>query len=255
MSWLWRRVAEVQLAFMLLTRLPAGRLDVDAPELAAAKWAFPLAGLVIGGSLAGVYIAMDSIGLPAGLASILAISAGVMMTGGLHEDGLADCADGFGGGQTKDQKLAIMKDSRVGSYGVLALILVIAARIMALAALPATLQSLILLISLAMVSRMMMVVYLNWLPSARAEGLGHEAGKDGGLSVFVAAGLCVPAIMFSGDFILFGLAALCGAAVIVGWTANRQIGGQTGDVCGTVQILSETAGWLCLTALFTSTSV
>ena len=73
--------------------------------------------------------------------------------------------------------------------------------------------------------------------------------------VFVAAGLCVPAMLFSGEFILLGLAALCGAAVIVGWTANRQIGGQTGDVCWTVQILSETAGWLCLTALFTSTSV
>ena len=255
MSGLRRRVAEVQVAFMLLTRLPAGRLGRDAPELAAAKWAFPLAGLAVGGSLAGVYITMNTLGLPAGLAAILALGAGLMMTGGFHEDGLADCADGFGGGQTKDQKLAIMKDSRVGSYGVLALILVIAARIMALAALPATSQSLILLISLAMLSRLMMVVYLNWLPSARAEGLGHQAGKDGGLSVVVAAGLCVPAMLCSGGFILFSLAALCGAAVIVGWTANRQIGGQTGDVCGAVQILSETAGWLCLTALFTSASV
>ena len=124
----------------------------------------------MGGSLAGVYITVNSLGLPAGLAAILALAAGMMMTGGLHEDGLADCADGFGGGQTRDQKLEIMKDSRVGSYGVLALILVIAARIMALAALPATAQSLILVISLAMVSRLMMVVYLNWLPSARAEG-------------------------------------------------------------------------------------
>ena len=255
MSWLRRRIAEVQVAFMLLTRLPAGRLEGDAPELAAAKWAFPLAGLVVGGSLAGVYIAMNSLGLPAGLAAILALGAGVMMTGGLHEDGLADCADGFGGGQTKGQKLAIMKDSTVGSYGVLALILVISARIMALAALPATAQSLILLISLAMVSRMMMVIYLDWLPSACAEGLGHEAGKDSGLSVVVAAVLCVPALMYSGGLILFSLAALCGAAILVGWTANRQIGGQTGDVCGAVQILSETAGWVCLSALLLPDSV
>ncbi len=255
MSWLQRRIAEVQVAFMLLTRLPAGRLKGVAPELSAAKWAFPLAGLVVGCSLAGVYIAMNSLGLPAGLAAILALGAGMMITGGLHEDGLADCADGFGGGQTKDQKLAIMKDSRVGSYGVLALILVIAARIMALAALPATIQSLILLISLAMVSRMMMVVYLNWLPSARAEGLGHQAGKDGGVSVIVAASLCVPVLLYSGGFILFSLAALCFATVIVGWIANHQIGGHTGDVCGAVQILSETAGWLCLAALFTPASV
>ena len=255
MSGLRRRIAEVQVAFMLLTRLPAGRLGGDVPELAAAKWAFPLAGLVVGGSLAGAYITLNSLGLPAGLAAILALAAGMMMTGGLHEDGLADCADGFGGGQSRDQKLEIMKDSRVGSYGVLALILVIAARIVALAALPATAQSLIFLISLAMVSRLMMVVYLNWLPSARAEGLGHQAGKDGGLSVVVAATLCLPVLLYSGGSILFSLAALCAAALIVGWTANRQIGGQTGDVCGAVQILSETAGWLCLTNLFTSASI
>ena len=76
-------------------------------------------------------------GAAGSLAAILALGVSVMMTGGLHEDGLADCADGFGGGQTKDQKLAIMKDSRVGSYGVLALVLVIAAHAMALANLPA----------------------------------------------------------------------------------------------------------------------
>ena len=255
MSGLRRRIAEVQVAFMLLTRLPVGRLAGYVPELAAAKWSFPLVGLVVGGSLGGAYITLNSLGLPAGLAAILALTAGMIMTGGLHEDGLADCADGFGGGQSRDQKLEIMKDSRVGSYGVSALILVVAARIMALAALPATAQSLILLISLAMVSRLMMVVYLNWLPSARAEGLGHQAGKDGGVSTVVAAGLCVPVLLYSGGFILFSIAALCGAAVILGWTANRQIGGQTGDVCGAVQILSETAGWLCLAALFTPASV
>ena len=255
MNGLRRRIAEVQVAFMLLTRLPAGRLGGEPPELAAAKWAFPLTGLIVGGSFASVYVTMSNLALPASLAAILALGVSVMMTGGLHEDGLADCADGFGGGQTKDQKLAIMKDSRVGSYGVLALVLVIAARMMALANLPATAQSLILLISLAMVSRLMMVVCLNWLPSARAEGLGHQAGKDGGLSVVVAAVLCVPALMYSGGLILFSLAALCGAALIAGWIANRQIGGQTGDVCGAVQILSETAGWVCLTVLLSLDSL
>ena len=255
MNGLRRRITEFQVALMLLTRLPAGRLGEDVPGLAAAKWAFPLAGLFVGGFLAGVYITLNSLGLPAALAAILALAAGMMMTGGLHEDGLADCADGFCGGQSRDQKLEIMRDSRVGSYGVLALILVIVARIMALAALPATVQSLTLLISLAMVSRLMMVVCLSWLPSARAEGLGHQAGKDGGVSVIVAASLCVPVLLYSDGFILFSLAALCGATVIVGWIANHQIGGHTGDVCGAVQILSETAGWLCLAVLFTPASV
>ena len=102
MSGLQRRIAEVQVAFMLLTRLPAGRLVGEAPELAAAKWAFPLAGLVVGGSVAGIYITVNSLGLPTSLAAVLALGVGVLITGGLHEDGLADCADGFGGGHTKE---------------------------------------------------------------------------------------------------------------------------------------------------------
>ena len=249
MIWLRRRIAEIQTAFMLLTRLPAGRLGLFVPDLAAAKWAFPLAGLVVGGISAGIYIGLQVLGLPAGLAAVLALAAGMFVTGGLHEDGLADCADGFGGGQTQEQKLEIMKDSRVGSYGVLALILVIAARIMALAALPATQQSLMMVISLAMVSRLMMVMYLHWLPSARADGLGHQAGKTAPWSVIVAAALCVPAVLSGGNVIFFSLAALGGTALMIGWVANRQIGGQTGDVCGAGQLLSETAGWIMLAAL------
>ena len=249
MSWLRQRIAEIQTAFMLLTRLPAGRLGLFVPELAAAKWAFPLAGLVVGGISAGIYIGLQVLGLPAGLAAVLALAAGMFVTGGLHEDGLADCADGFGGGQTQEQKLEIMKDSRVGSYGVLALILVIAARIMALAALPATQQSLMMVISLAMVSRLMMVMYLHWLPSARADGLGHQAGKAAPWSVLVAAASCVPAVLSGGNVIFFSLAALGGTALMIGWVANRQIGGQTGDVCGAGQLLSETAGWIMLAAL------
>ena len=250
MIWLRRRIAEVQTAFMLLTRLPVGTPGLYGAELAAAKWAFPLAGLAAGGVIAGVYTGLSSLGLPASLAAVLALTAGMMVTGGLHEDGLADCADGFGGGQTKDQKSEIMKDSQIGSYGVLGLIMVIAARTLALAALPATPQSVIIVISLAMVSRWMMVIYLNWLPSARADGLGHQAGKADRLSVVIAAGLCVPAVMFSGGFIIFSLAALGGTALMVGWVAKRQIGGQTGDVCGAGQLLSETAGWVVLAAYF-----
>ena len=117
MSGLRRRIAEFQLAFMLLTRLPAGRLGGYIPELAAARWAFPLPGLFVGGFLAGVYITLNSLGLPAGLAAILALAAGMLITGGLHEDGLADCADGFCGGQNRDQKLKIMRDSWWAAMG------------------------------------------------------------------------------------------------------------------------------------------
>ena len=116
------RATEVQLALMLLTRLPAGRID-PAPTIAAAAWAFPLAGAVVGVLQALVLIAAIGLGLPMAMAAGLALAAGVLATGGLHEDGLADCADGFGGGRSPARKLEIMRDSRIGSYGALALIL------------------------------------------------------------------------------------------------------------------------------------
>ena len=251
MNRLRRHIAEIQLAFLLLTRLPAGHPTGTPPELAAASWAFPLAGLAVGCGIGGSLIGFLLLGMPALLAAVLALAAGLVLTGALHEDGLADCADGFGGGETRAQKLDIMKDSRVGSYGALALIIIMVARIAALSAFPADLNSLMLIISLAMTSRLNMLAFLAYLPAARTDGLGQSARSPNYLSVGIAAVLCVPALLYSSSLIIYALIATTATALCFALFSRQQIGGQTGDVCGAAQILSETAGWLCLSALFT----
>ncbi len=116
------RLAELQAAAMLLTRLPAGRIDGPAPPLARCIWAFPVVCAVVC-LLSGLGFALATgLGLPPMAGALLSLAVAAAATGGLHEDGLADTADGLGGGKSTEAKLAIMKDSRIGSFGVLALI-------------------------------------------------------------------------------------------------------------------------------------
>ena len=248
MNWLWRRLAETQMALVVLTRLPVGHISQPVPELAAIRWAFPLAGLFVGVITASFYVGLHMMGMPGMLSAILALCAGLLTTGGLHEDGLADCADGFGGGHTAERKLEIMKDSRLGSYGALTLILIMAARVSALSDLSATMQTFCLVVSFAMISRLVMVIYLNRLPSARPDGLGNEASGWRPQDVLSAIIFCLPALIYSGSLAVFSLVALTGIALLFAWLTKRQIGGQTGDVCGAAQMLSETVGWIVLTA-------
>ncbi|MDZ7905514.1 MAG: adenosylcobinamide-GDP ribazoletransferase [Cypionkella sp.] len=136
-------IADLQLALMLLTRLPAGHLAQagDPPPLARAVWAYPIVGALVGAMGAGVLVGAATLGLAPSIAATLALAVCILATGGLHEDGLADVADGFGGGQDRARKLEIMRDSRIGSYGTLALILSLALRVQILAAFAGTAQS------------------------------------------------------------------------------------------------------------------
>ena len=105
MKWTVKRVAEVQTAFFLLTRLPAGKLNTYVPKLTDAAWAFPAVGFIVGGIIAGIYITTSQFMLPSFASAIFALIFGIFCTGAIHEDGLADCADGFGGGQNKEKKI------------------------------------------------------------------------------------------------------------------------------------------------------
>ena len=102
MKWTVKRLTEVQTAFLLLTRLPAGKLNTYVPKLTDAAWAFPAVGFVVGGIIAVIYITTSQFMLPSFASAIFALIFGIFCTGAIHEDGLADCADGFGGGQNKD---------------------------------------------------------------------------------------------------------------------------------------------------------
>lgn len=243
-----RRVAELRLAFQLLTRLPVGTSPGTPPPLAAAFWAFPLAGAVAGAVVGGVYWAAAALGLPALAAAVVGLAAGVLVTGALHEDGLADTADGLGGGRDRARKLEIMRDSRIGSYGVLALILAMGLRLGCVAALPPGGATLALLAGIGALSRAVLPPLILALPPARADGLGRLAaeGAPKGRPAALAGGALAlgAAGMLPGGLALV-LAAGAGA-VAVGLLARRQIGGITGDILGAAAVTAELAA-LCAT--------
>lgn len=243
------RLAEAQIAVMLLSRLPAGRITGDAPSMAASVWAWPLVGALIGACAALVFSLAVWLGLPSLVAALLGVTAMVLATGAMHEDGLADLADGFGGGHDTARKLEIMRDSRIGTYGVLALVLSVSLRVSAISALP-TDWAAAGFIALAMASRACLPFWLWLLPPARGDGLGKVAGGVAVPALATALILGQLGWLLGGGlaWLPVALAVVIGTAVIAG-LAKRQIGGQTGDVLGAAQQSGEIFGWVALLAL------
>jgi adenosylcobinamide-GDP ribazoletransferase len=237
------RVKEAQLAFMILTRLPVGRIAGDAPPLFASVWAFPLVGLTLGLGMGLIFALATALNLPALAAALLALAAGALATGGLHEDGLADTADGFGGAQTVTRKLEIMRDSRIGSYGVLALIFVVGLTASAMAGH----GSIFAFLAIGALSRSAMLLPMSLLKPAREDGLGHVARTALDSPVWVALGISVLVAIAAG--VILPALLMFGAALTVTVLARRQIGGQTGDVLGATQKIAECVGWLGVAAL------
>lgn len=244
------RLAEAQLAVMMLTRLPAGRLET-APSIGASVWAFPLVGMVVGGIAAAVLIASLAAGVAPALAAGLALVAGVLTTGGLHEDGLADVADGFGGGRDRARKLEIMRDSRIGSYGGIALILSLGLRWQGLALLAEKDPCLaaLALVALAAASRSGLAAMLLLMPAARADGMGKAAAQTSFPVVLVSLGFGVLALAVLGTIGVWAALAIAAVQIGFGLIAQRQIGGQSGDVLGAAQQLAEIAGWIVLSTM------
>ena len=252
--------AQFRLAAAFLTRLPLEQTDGndDAPptDLASAMWLFPVVGVGIGGVGAIALALLTWVGVPAAVSATLAVGIVVWLTGALHEDGLADLADGFGGGQTRDRKLEIMRDSRLGTYGVLSLAVVTVAKIAALAAIAAVDvgAAAAALIAAAAWSRSMFAPTMRWLPPARDDGLGALAGTphEGDTWKGLALGALFAALMLitpAGGGLLLILAAGGGGAFAIGWLALRQIDGYTGDVLGGVQQAAEAATLIVASAV------
>ena len=246
-----RPLADLKLCVAALTRLPL-RLDeaAAARPLAAAAWAFPVVGLGIGLVGAVLYGIAQWCGLAPWLAAGIALAAMVLATGALHEDGLADTADGFGGGRDRESKLAIMRDSRIGTYGVIALVLSFALRLGALDAIgrPSAVAASLLLAGAMSRAAIVLVLWLG--APARADGLGAAAGQADAPTVFVAAAIAVAAgvVLIGFGATLVAAVAASVAALIVLWISQRQIGGTTGDVLGATQQLAEIAVLLVASA-------
>ncbi|MDB5394321.1 MAG: hypothetical protein JWM91_1827 [Rhodospirillales bacterium] len=228
-------------AFALLTRLPVARFGRNAPDLARSVWAFPLVGLVIG-ALGGLAFWLGhDLGLPPFLGACWAVVAMLAATGAFHEDGLADTADGFGGGRTRERKMEIMRDSRIGSYGALALMLSLLMRVGAVAALERPRLVVIALIIAAMLARAGIILTLILLRPVRQDGMAGSMGDIPHLSA--ALGLALAAVA---PFLLLPLhgavivvLVALGACLALAKLAHIQIGGHTGDVLGAGAVIGE----------------
>jgi len=246
----FRPFASFLVSLRFLTRLPAPFVrTVDPPRLKDAMEMFPIVGLIVGAVVAGVLILSHMLHLPDLFCGLIALGAGLLVTGAFHEDGLADVADGFGGGATHEERLAIMRDSRIGAFGTLALVIVIPARAALLAALlvlpPAAIVAL--LAGAAAFSRALMVDLLSTTRPARSNGLSVLAGQPSrrtGFAAIAIGGLAAgsaASVYLSWEVAILSLIAALLALATLRSLAMRKIGGQTGDVCGAGQVLSETA--------------
>lgn len=248
MTLVW--VRELRLAFVLLTRIPVGRLRGDLPSPAVSSWSWPIVGVAVGAISALTFLAAARVGLPPGMSAILTLLATAIVTGAMHEDALADLADGFGGGSDRASKLRIMRDSRIGAYGVLALTLALGFRAMAIVDVASPGQVALALIALAAATRGALPVAMVLMPAARDDGLGHAARGGGTKRALAAAVLGAACLIPLGATAGLAVAGAIAAAVAcIGVLAMRQIGGQTGDVLGAMQQLAECAGWAVLVVL------
>jgi adenosylcobinamide-GDP ribazoletransferase len=246
------------------TRLPVPALPWEAdphalPDFSRMTRMLPLAGLVVGCVGALAFALPFLLGLGSFIAATIAIAALTLATGAFHEDGLADTFDAFGGGSTRERKLEIMKDSRIGTFGGAALMLGLILRIALLAALADALglaATMAALVAIAALSRTFALLPLTLLEPARLDGASAAVGRPS-LATFATA--CVIAVTASLAIAWpagHGLAAIA-LAVVLGfgacWVMMRwsraSIGGQTGDIAGAAQQFAEVAALLGLLIL------
>jgi adenosylcobinamide-GDP ribazoletransferase len=233
---------DLKITIIFCTRLPlAHGKPIEAGDIARASWAMPIAGALVGLIGAAVYWLATAIGLPAWPAAALALAATLLATGCLHEDGLADATDGFGGGATRERKLEIMRDSRIGSYGACALALSLMLRWSALASLARPGAVALVLIAAHAAARAPLPAFMRFVAPARSDGLAADAGRPPIESAAVASVLGIIALGFGLGLTstIIGLVLLSAAGILMASLTVRQIGGQTGDVLGALEQINE----------------
>jgi adenosylcobinamide-GDP ribazoletransferase len=237
-------------ALQFLTRIPvAPRGAPSADDLRRATGFYSVVGLLVGGAAAAVYRGSISI-LPASVSIVLALLFGVIVTGALHEDGLADCADGFAGSREPARALEIMRDSRIGTFGALAITFALLLKFTLISALGErdVIRSLIVAAAL---SRWLVLPMALLFPAARRDGLGSAfANYVGPVQILIGA---VP-VLLSGAF-LYGLrfivvaSGAIAAVGLFGWYCRRRIGGITGDCLGAAIQVAEIASYIVVVIL------
>lgn len=243
--------SDVPAALGLLTRLPI-KVNAEAAMQrgAASAWAYPLVGLVVAAVTLLIIAAVDWLGLGSLTLAVICLAVPIILTGAMHEDGLADSADGLWGGWDKARRLEIMKDSQIGTYGVLALGLILLFKFSALSTLMLHDYFWAAVIVSATVSRAAMLVLMTLMPNARDGGLSRSVGRPSHSTMLLGCGLAIavsfilapwqaPAVL-----ITVAVGTLACAAI-----ANTKISGQTGDILGATQQITEALALLAFVAI------
>lgn len=244
-------------AVAFLSRLPVPDrfFEGEPVAISGSARAYGFAGLVICLPGALVLSLLLAIGLAPLFAAALALSCHLLVTGALHEDGLADCADGFGGGSDRDKTLDIMKDSTIGAYGGIALVMSLLLRVAGIAAVAGALSPVaagLCFLAAGVVSRAAMIWHWNALPAAKTDGVAASAGQPDDdsarfalISGAVLGGVLALRAVGAGGAVLL-LVLTVGSCLAFTRFADRKIGGHTGDTIGATQQICEIAALLGL---------
>lgn len=233
--------SELAAAFILLTRVRLPSTTAEAVPIARCVWALPIVGAVAGALGAATYYACSLTGIPSAVSAVWSLAVMVLFTGALHEDGLADTADGLGGGRSRERKLEIMRDSRIGNFGAIALVLSLAARGTAIAVLVHPLRVSITLTVAGALGRAAIIVLMLILAPARTDGLAaglREVRAPRAIIGLAISGLLTLLLLPIALAVCTVVGALL-AALVVAFVAHRQIGGYTGDVLGASSVVTE----------------
>jgi adenosylcobinamide-GDP ribazoletransferase len=233
--------ADVAAALLFSTRLPLPRAaTITGTDIARASWALPVAGAIVGLIAAAVYWLARLADVPPFPAAGLTVVASLVVTGCLHEDGLADVVDSFGA-SARERKLEIMRDSKIGTYGVCALFMSLLLRSSVLASIAEPELAAPVLVAAHMAGRAGMPLFMRLVPPARADGLSVGVGTPPRASAIAALLIGMLALGVG----LGPAAGVCAFALIavafasLAWSSVRQIGGQTGDVLGAFEQIGE----------------
>ena len=240
-----RILRQFLLAVQFLTRLPvSGKLATTEEELGRAAAFFPLVGIIVGGATAGVYILSLRV-VSVWVAIPIALVFAAFLTNGFHEDGLADTFDGLGGGWTKDRALEIMRDSRIGTYGALALIFLVLGKYVTLTEVGPELVWRWLIVAHT-ASRWTVLPLCIWLPYARPEGAGKLVAQQVPISGLLVGSITflLTLLLFSWRVALISVAVTIAVTFLSGLYFKRRLGGITGDCLGAVNQMTELALYL-----------
>lgn len=250
---------DLRSALAFLTRFPQSVLAPrpEAPDFRRGARVFPVVGALVG-IVGGIVLLLAwEAGESRLVAAALAIGATILATGALHEDGLADTVDGFGGGATAERKLEIMDDSRIGTFGATALVFSILLRVTALASLMrlGPIGAALILVGAEALSRAALVRLWHVLPAARLHGLSHETGPPDQPAMLIAlataAVIVVITVIPTAGFwaaVVGVLLAMVATYIFTRLTAH-EIGGRTGDTLGACQQIAVVAFLIGVAAL------